>query len=130
MKRSKRVSGFLLVTMLALAVAVPAVLAAGGTRIVLKPATAYPAAKGSAQFKARAGERELEAEVEHIRRLAGKRVVFFVGGAKVGAARVSGLGAARISRNTERGQRVSNVGAGTKVKVRTVGGALIVFGSF
>jgi hypothetical protein len=53
-----------------------------------------------------------------------------VGGAKVGAARVSGLGAARISRNTERGQRVSNVGAGTKVKVRTVGGALIVFGSF
>jgi hypothetical protein len=46
MKRS------LLISFLALAVAIPAALAAGGTRIALKPAKAYPAAKGSAQYKA------------------------------------------------------------------------------
>ena len=46
MKRS------LLVTLVALAVAVPAALASGGdgTRIALKPVKAFPAAKGSAKF--------------------------------------------------------------------------------
>jgi hypothetical protein len=65
-----------LITLLALAVAIPAAaLASGGegTRIALKPAKAFPAAKGSAKFKARAGERELQVEVEHIRRLAGRQ---------------------------------------------------------
>jgi len=49
---------------LALAVSVPAVLAKGGdgTRILLKPAKAFPAAKGSAKFKATAEERQLEVE--------------------------------------------------------------------
>jgi hypothetical protein len=47
MKRS------LLITLLALVVTVPAALAeGGGTRISLKPAKAFPAAKGSAKFKA------------------------------------------------------------------------------
>jgi hypothetical protein len=122
----------LLITLLALAVAIPAALAAKspGTRIVLKPAKAYPAAKGSAQYKAKAAERELQVEVEHIRLLAGRRVVIVVAGAKLGTAKVSALGAARISRNSERGQRVPQVSAGTKVKVRTTGGATIVLGSF
>jgi hypothetical protein len=43
---------------------------------------------------------------------------------------VNGLGAAEISRNSERGQRVPQVAAGTAVKVRTAGGATIVSGSF
>jgi hypothetical protein len=124
MKRS------LLIMLLALTVAIPSALAAGGTRIGLKSAKAFPAAKGSAQFKAKAGERELQVEVEHIRRLAGKRVVFVVAGAKLGTARVNGLGAAEISHNSERGQRVPQVAAGTAVKVRTAGGATIVSGSF
>ena len=124
MKRS------LLIMLLALTVAIPAALAAGGTRIALKSAKAFPAAKGSAQFKAKAGERELQVEVEHIRRLAGKRVVFVVGGVKLGTAKVNGLGAAEISRNSERGQRVPRVAAGTAVKVRTAGGTTIVAGSF
>jgi hypothetical protein len=124
MKRS------LLIMLLALTVAIPAALAAGGTRIALKSAKAFPAAKGSAQFKAKAGERELQVEVEHIRRLAGKRVVFVVGGVKLGTAKVNGLGAAEISRNSERGQRVPQVVAGTAVNVRTAGGATIVSGTF
>jgi hypothetical protein len=124
MKRS------LLITLLAL-VAVPAALAGGGgTRISLKPAKAFPAAKGSAKFKARAGERELQVEVEHIRRLAGRRVVMVVAGSKLGTAKVSALGAAEISRNSERGQRVPRVAAGTAVKVRTAGGTTVVSGSF
>jgi hypothetical protein len=130
MNRSQRTSSVLLIALLALAVAIPAALAAGGTRIVLKPAKAYPAAKGSAQYKAKGAERELQVEVEHIRRLAGRQVVIVVAGAKLGTAKVSALGAARISRNTERGQRVPQVVAGTKVKVRTARGATIVSGSF
>jgi hypothetical protein len=124
MKRS------LLIMLLALTVAIPAALAAGGTRISLKSAKAFPAAKGSAQFKAKAGERELQVEVEHIRQLAGRQVVIVVGGARLGTAKVNALGAAQISRNSERGQRVPQVAAGTAVKVRTAGGATIVSGSF
>jgi hypothetical protein len=124
MKRS------LVIALLALMVSIPTALAVGGTRIVLKPAKAYSAAKGSAQYEAKAGERELQVEVEHIRRLAGRQVVFVVAGKKLGTAKVSALGAARLSRNTERGQRVPQVTAGTVVKVRTAGGATIVSGSF
>ena len=122
-----------LITILALAVAIPAAaLASGGegTRIALEPSKAFPAAKGSAKFKAKPGERELQLEVEHIRRLAGRQVVFVVAGAKLGAAKVSVLGAARLNRNSERGQRVPQVKAGTVVKVRTVSGRTVVSGSF
>jgi hypothetical protein len=59
----KRITMVLAAAALALAVAVPSVSASGGggTRVVLKPTKAFPAAKGSAWFKAKAGERELEA---------------------------------------------------------------------
>jgi hypothetical protein len=92
----KRITIVLAAAAVALAVSVPAVLASGGggTRIVLKPAKAFPAAKGSATFKAKAGERELEAQVEHVRRLAGRTVTFYVGGKRLGSAKVGPLGAA------------------------------------
>jgi hypothetical protein len=125
----KRITTLLAAAALALAVSVPAVLAKGGdgTRIVLKPAKAFPAAKGSAKFKATAEERQLEVEVEHVRRLAGKRVTFFVAGSKVGTAKVGALGAAQIER---RNSAVPAVRAGTAVSVKTAGGVLIVRGSF
>ena len=128
----KRITIFLAAAALVLTVSVPQVLASGGegTRIVLKSAKAFPAAKGSAKFKATAEERELQVEVEHIRRLAGKRVVFVVGGKKLGAAKVNRFGAAEIERNSQRGQFVPAVRAGTAVKVKTAGGALVVRGSF
>jgi len=81
-----------LITLVVLAVAIPAAaLASGGeaTRIALKPAKAFPAGKGSAKFKAKPGERELQVEVEHLRRLASRQVVFVVAGAKLGTAKVS-----------------------------------------
>ena len=118
------------VVVLALAVAVPTALAADRTRIALKPSAAFPRATGKATFRARGGERELQVEVEHIRRLRGKRVVFVVGGTRLGTAKVNAFGAARIERNSERGQRVPAVRHGTKVKVRTAAGVLIVSGSF
>jgi hypothetical protein len=125
----KRITTILAAAALALAVSVPAVLASGGdgTRIVLKSAKAFPAAKGSATFKTKAGERELEAEVEHVRRLAGKRVTFYVAGKKLGSARVGALGAAHIAR---RNSAVPAVSAGTAVSVKTAGGVLIARGSF
>jgi hypothetical protein len=128
----KHITIFLAAAALVLAVSVPQVLASGGvgTRIVLKSAKAFPAAKGSAKFKAKAEERELQVEVEHIRRLAGKRVVFIVGGKTLGSKKVNRFGAAEINRNSERGQFVPNVRAGTTVRVKTAGGVLVVKGSF
>jgi len=128
----KRITTLLTPSTLLLTVGVPTVLAKGGegTRIVLKPAKAFPAAKGSAKFKATAEERELQVEVEHVRRLAGKRVVFIVGGKKIAAKKVNRFGAAEINRNSERGQFVPAVRAGTSVRVKTAVGVLIVKGSF
>jgi hypothetical protein len=128
----KRITTLLAAAALVLAVSVPQVLASGGpgTRIVLRSAKAFPAAKGSAKFKATAEERELQVEVEHIRRLAGKRLVFVVGGKKLASAKVNRFGAAEINRNSQRGQFVPAVRAGTSVKVKTAAGALIVRGSF
>ena len=125
----KRITMVLAAAALALAVSVPAVLASGGggTRIVLKPAKAFPAAKGSATFKAKPGERQLEAEVEHVRRLAGRTVTFYVGGTRLGSAKVGALGAAHLER---RNGAVPAVRAGTSVSVKTAGGVLIVRGSF
>jgi hypothetical protein len=112
----------------ALALAVPAVQAKGGpgTRIALKSAAAFPGASGKAKFQ-NEGQRELEIEVEHVRRLAGKRVNFFVNSTKVGSARISGLGAAQVNR---RGAGFPAIHAGTRVKVKTAAGRLIVSGRF
>ena len=112
----------------ALALAVPAVQAKGGpgTRIALKSSSAYPGASGKAKFQNQ-GQRELEVEVEHVRRLAGKRVNFFVNSTKIGSARVNGLGAAQINK---RGAGFPAISAGTRIKVKTTGGATIVAGRF
>ena len=112
----------------ALALAAPAVQAKGGpgTRIALKASSSFPGASGKAKFQ-NEGQRELEIEVEHVRRLAGKRVNFFVNSTKVGSARISGLGAAQINR---RGSAFPAIHAGTRVKVKTAGGSTIVAGRF
>jgi hypothetical protein len=97
-----------------------------GTRIALKASGAFPGATGKATFQ-NEGQRELEIEVEHVRRLAGKRVNFFVNSTKVGSARVSRLGAAQVNR---RGATFPAIHAGTRIKVKTAGGASIVSGRF
>ena len=125
MKRSWIITG-LLTALMGAATLAPAVQAKGGTRIVLKASKAYPGASGKAKFQT-AGQRELEIEVEHVRRLAGKRVNFFVGSTRVGSARINGLGAAQINR---RGSSFPTVQSGTVIKVKTARGATVVSGRF
>ncbi len=118
----------LLVALVGAAILAPTVQAkdGDGTRIALKASKAFPNADGKAKFQT-AGQRELEIEVEHVRRLAGKRVSFFVSGRKLGSARINGLGEAQITR---RGAGVPAVGAGTVIKVKTAQGTMIVSGRF
>jgi hypothetical protein len=127
MKRTVTLS-LALVAVAALAFAAPAVQAKGDpdSRIALKSSGAFPGASGKAKFQNQ-GQRELEIEVEHVRRLAGKRVNFFVNSTKVGSARVSGLGAAQVER---RGASFPAINAGTRIKVKTAAGTLIVSGRF
>ena len=117
-----------LLALAALAVATPAVQAKGGpgTRIALKASGSFAGASGKAKFQNQ-GQRELEIEVEHVRRLAGERGNVFVDRTKGGAARVNGLGAAQVNR---RGASFPTITAGTRIKVKTAGGKLIVSGRF
>jgi hypothetical protein len=115
-----------IVALAALALAAPAVQAKGGTIIALKASSAFPGAKGKAKFQVE-GQRELEIEVEHVRRLAGKRVNFFVNAKKVGSARIRGLGAAQLNL---RGSRAPAVRSGTRISVKTASGKRIVSGRF
>jgi hypothetical protein len=49
---------------------------------------------------------------------------------KLATAKVNAFGEARVERNSERGQLVPAGSAGTRVRVRTAAGVLIVKGSF
>jgi hypothetical protein len=99
-------------------------------KISLKPGTAYPRATGSAEYKAKPGERQFQVEVEHITVLAGKSVRITVNGTSVGLARVSSLGIAQLRRNTELGQAVPNIVSGSTVAVRTATNTLVASGKF
>ena len=115
-----------IVALAALAFAAPAVQAKGGTIVPLKASSSFAGANGKAKFQ-NEGQRELEIEVEHIRRLAGQRVNFFVNAKKVGSKRVNGLGAAQLDR---RGSTFPAIGSGTRISVKTASGKLIVSGRF
>ena len=115
-----------IVALAAFALAVPAAQAKGGTIIALKASSTFPGAKGKAKFQVE-GQRELEIEVEHVRRLAGKRVNFFVNAKRVGSARISRLGAAQINR---RNSSFPAINSGTRIIVKTPSGATIVSGRF
>jgi hypothetical protein len=99
-------------------------------QIPLKGGPAYRTANGSGQYQSQPGQRDLQVEVQRIRSLAGKTVVFSAAGRTLGSAKVSALGQADISRNTEVGQKVPSINRGSRVTVRTTGGKLIVSGRF
>ena len=127
MKRSLMIP-LVLVALVAMAIMAPSVQAKDGrgTIIQLKPAAGYPTAKGKAKYQV-TGQRELEIEIEHLRRLAGTRVSFFVNNTKIGTSRMNALGEARLDR---RGSSFPAIRAGTVIKVKTVGGRLIASGRF
>ena len=116
--------------MAAAVVAAPA--EARGTTITaaLHGSASFPNATGSAKFTKDGTKREFEAQVEHVRSLAGKRLTVFVHGTKVGTMRVGNLGRAHLSRSTELGQSVPQVSAGNRVNVRTACGTLVATGKF
>jgi hypothetical protein len=115
-----------IVALAALAFAAPAVQAKGGTIIPLKASSSFAGAKGKAKFQ-NEGQRELEIEVEHVRRLAGQRVNFFVNSKRVGSKRISALGAAQLKR---RGSTFPAIKNGTRISVKTASGRLTVSGRF
>jgi hypothetical protein len=99
-------------------------------QIPMKAGAAYRNANGSAQYQSQPGQRELQVEVQRVRSLAGKTVVFSAAGMTLGKAKVSALGQADITRNTELAQKVPSIAHGSSVTVRTTGGKLIVSGRF
>ena len=99
-------------------------------QIPMKAGSAYAHANGSAQYQSQPGQRDLQVEVQRIRSLAGKTVVFSAAGRTLGTAKVSNLGQADITRSTELGQKVPSIAHGAKVTVRTVGGVQIASGRF
>ena len=62
--------------------------------------------------------------------MAGKTVVYSAAGTTLGHAKVSRLGQADITRNTDLRQKVPPISHGSAVTVRTAGGVLIVSGRF
>jgi hypothetical protein len=93
----------------------------------LKGSAAYPAATGNAKFSRDDGVRQLEAQVEHVKSLAGTNVRFRVNGVTVATARVSSLGTARIDKS---GSAVPNVTAGSTIRVKRPSGTLVASGKF
>lgn len=126
------------IALLALAAVAFAALPAGaqaagsGTelRATLHGSAAFPGADGKARFRDRGGEQELEVEVEDANRLAGARLRVFVGGKQVGTLRINRFGNGSLNLNSDRGDNVPAVNAGTTVRIRTAGGTLVVSGRF
>lgn len=108
----------------------PALANDADIRISLKGSDSFSAAKGSAKYRDRGGEREFQVEVENIRKLAGSTLSVVVDGSKVGSMKVNSFGVARLNLNTDRGQAVPRIHSGSTVKVRTAAGTLVVSGMF
>ncbi len=110
----------------------PAAHAKGGdaTRINLTGSAQYPNAKGTAKYKNEGGEREFQVELENAKALAGKMVDVYANGAKVGSFKVNRLGRGSMNRNSDQGQSVPNISAGSAIQIKTKAGALIVSGNF
>jgi hypothetical protein len=108
-------------------VAVPAATAATNIhRATLNGSKAFPAANGSAKFSVDNGVRQLEAEVQDVKALAGTRVRFGVDGTAVATARVNSLGTVRINKSGG----VPNVSAGSTIRVKRLNGTLVASGRF
>ena len=109
MKSKFAAAGIAAVAAAAPAAAPAAALAASSTvdwQIQMHESAAYAKANGSAQYQSQPGQRELQVEVQRVRSLAGKTVVFSAAGMTLGSAKVSASGRADITRNTELGQKV------------------------
>ena len=108
-------------------VAAPATAATNVHQATLKGSPAFPAVTGSAKFSVDDGIRQLEAEMQHAKALAGTKVRFRVNGVVVGTATVSSVGTARINKS---GGGIPAVSKGSTIRVRRLTGALVASGTF
>ena len=107
-------------------VAAPATAATNVHQATLKGSPAFPAVTGSAKFSVDDGIRQLEAEIQHAKGLAGTKVRFRVNGFVVGTATVSPVGTARINKS---GGGIPAVSKGSTIRVRRLTGALVASGT-
>jgi len=109
-------------------VAVPAATAATNVhQATLTGSPAFPAVTGSAKFSVDDGIRQLEAEVQHAKSIAGTKVRFRVNDTVVGSATVTAAGVARIDKS---GAGIPAVSKGSTIRVRRLNGVLVAFGRF
>ena len=132
MRRITVISALIACLALAASMAPAAVASGGGTvrTISLHGSSSFPNATGSAKSKVDGSKRDLEVEVQHIKVLAGKRVNVFVNGHLFATPKVNSLGHFTVNHNTNAGQSVPNIKAGSTVRVRTLGNAMIACGTF
>lgn len=86
----------------------------------------YPRAGGRAAYESGDHGRELEVHVSHVARLAGRRLVVYVHGARAGTMTVSRAGRAHMDRH----RGVPACRSGQPVRGRTRSGTLVVSGTF
>jgi hypothetical protein len=121
------------ITVLGALAAMAVVAAPGATaatnihQATLKGSPAFPAVSGTAKFSVDDGIRQLEAEIQHAKSIAGGKVRFRVGGVAVGTATVSPAGTARIDRS---GGAIPAVSKGSTIRVVKLGGGLVASGRF
>jgi hypothetical protein len=97
----------------------------------LRGSATYPNAHGWAEFERDSStDRELEVTGVHLKKLAGKYVVVFANGHKVGKILVSAVGYAHREWETTRGEYVPRLSAGDPLRVRTTSGVLVLRGHF
>lgn len=99
-------------------------------RISLMPAPQYSFAKAKAEYKDIGGEREFQVEAENLRTLRGRALSIRVNGVVVGRMRINAFGNGRFSRNTDLGQAVPVITAGSKVVIRRSDGVKVFSGTF
>jgi hypothetical protein len=99
-------------------------------QIPLKGRRTFARAAGSSQYQSQPGQSEFQAEVEHVRALAGKQLLVKVNGTTIGKMKVSSLGQADLTLNSELGQSVPTITGGSAVKVTTSTGAVVVSGRY
>lgn len=110
---------------------VPVALAnVADTRIALTAPPLSPGAKGSAKYRDRGGERELQVEVEVAKRLVGTVYRVLVGDAVAGQVRIDAFGRGKLTLNSRRGAVVPVVAKGTVVRVVTTDALVVVAGKF
>jgi hypothetical protein len=125
----RRISGGLLAAGCAGALLVPLAVPAQAAEIDLEArmhsTTAFPDARGHAEFESESSANEFEISIAGVRALAGNRVIVRVHGDLVGRMTVGPLGRAHLDKHSG----VPSMTAGDVVRVRTGAGRLVTYGT-